>query len=121
MNLFDHFRHQVLAVIDGLISDGILPEGCDTSRIGVEPPREASHGDITTNAAMLLAKPAGKKPRDIAGPLAERLGGLEFVTDVDIAGPGFINLKLDDAFWRQRLGEVLKQGTAYGASKIGAG
>ncbi len=120
MNLFDHFRHQVLAVIDGLVSDGILPEGCDTTRIGVEPPREASHGDITTNAAMLLAKPAGKKPRDIAEPLAERLRGLEFVTDVDIAGPGFINLKLDDAFWRQRLGEVLKEGTAYGASNIGA-
>ncbi|MBC8267334.1 MAG: arginine--tRNA ligase [Rhodospirillaceae bacterium] len=121
MNLFDHFRLQVLGVIDTLVSDGLLPEGMETSRIGVEPPREASHGDITTNAAMLLAGPAGKKPRDIAEALAERLQGLEFVTGVDIAGPGFINLTLDANFWRQRLVEVLNEGDAYGASSIGAG
>jgi arginyl-tRNA synthetase len=121
MNLFDHFRHQVLGLIDALVSDGLLPEGMETSRIGVEPPREVSHGDITTNAAMLLAKPAGKKPRDIAEALAERLQNLEFVTGVDIAGPGFINLTLDASFWRQRLVEVLNEGDAYGASTIGAG
>ena len=120
MNLFDHFRHQVLGLIDALVSDGILSEGLETSRIGVEPPREASHGDITTNAAMLLAKPAGKKPRDIAEALAERLKDLEFVTGVDIAGPGFINLTLEPSFWRQRLVEVLNEGTAYGTSTIGA-
>jgi arginyl-tRNA synthetase len=79
MNLFDHFREQVLTTIDDLVSDGILPGSIDTSRIAVEPPREASHGDVTTNAAMLLAKPASMKPRDIAEPLAERLKALEFV------------------------------------------
>jgi arginyl-tRNA synthetase len=120
MNLFDNFRHQVLGLIEGLVHDGILPEGCDTARIGVEPPRDASHGDITTNAAMLLAKPAGKKPRDIAEPLAERLKTLEYVTAVEIAGPGFINLTLEDDFWRQRLGEILEAGEAYGNSTIGA-
>ncbi|NQU55909.1 MAG: arginine--tRNA ligase [Rhodospirillales bacterium] len=121
MNLFNHFQRQVLGVIGDLVNDGILPEGCDTSRIAVEPPREAGHGDITTNAAMLLAKPAGKKPRDIAEPLAERLKALEFVTDVEIAGPGFINISLEDTFWWQRLGEVLKARVAYGTSTIGAG
>jgi len=120
MNLFDHFRHQVLGVIDTLVSEGMLPEGCDTARIGVEPPREVSHGDVTTNAAMLLAKPAGKNPRVIAEALAERFKGLDHVVAVDIAGPGFVNFKLEDSFWWQRLGEVLKAGTDYGSSNIGA-
>ncbi len=121
MNLFDHFRAQVLTIIDDLVSDGVLPEGIDTSRISVEPPREASHGDVTTNAAMLLAKPARMKPRDIAEPLCERLQGVEFVTATEIAGPGFINLSLDQSFWQDRLREVLKADTDYGTSKVGAG
>jgi arginyl-tRNA synthetase len=120
MNLFDHFHAQVISIIDDLVSDGHLPEGIDTSRIAVEPPREASHGDVTTNAAMLLAKPVGKKPRDIAQALAERLKTLEFVADTEIAGPGFINLTLDESFWGDRLREVLKAETGYGTSTIGA-
>jgi len=120
MNLFDHFHAQVLVAIDALVNDGILPEGIDTARINVEPPREASHGDVTTNAAMLLAKPAGMKPRDIAGPLAERLKELEFVVETEIAGPGFINLSLAPSFWFERLKEVLKAGADYGDSVIGA-
>jgi len=120
MNLFDHFREQVLTTIDALVSDGILPGGIDTSRIAVEPPREASHGDVTTNAAMLLAKPAKMKPRDIAEPLAERLKALEFVVETQIAGPGFINLTLDTSFWAARLKEVLEAQVSYGTSTIGA-
>ena len=85
MNLFDHFRDQVLSIISDLVNDGILPGGIDTSRIAVEPPREDSHGDVTTNAAMLLAKPAGMKPRDIAISIAERLRALEFVVETEIA------------------------------------
>ena len=120
MNLFDHFREQVLTTIDDLVSDGILPGSIDTSRIAVEPPREASHGDVTTNAAMLLAKPASMKPRDIAEPLAERLKALEFVVETEIAGPGFINLTLDKSFWADRLKEVLEAQVTYGTSAIGA-
>ena len=121
MNLFDHFHTLVMDAIDGLVDDGVLPEGIDTGRISVEPPREAAHGDVTTNAAMLLAKPAGKKPRDIAEPLAEKLRAGSFVAAVDIAGPGFINLSLEPAFWAERLGEVLRAGISYGDSSIGAG
>ena len=120
MNLFDYFHSRVIDAIAGLVEDGLLPEGINTARINVEPPREASHGDVTTNAAMLLAKPAGKKPRDIAEALAERLKELEFVSAVDIAGPGFINLTLDGSFWSARLGDVLKAGVGYGDSTIGA-
>ena len=120
MNLFDHFHTEVISIINDFVSEGLLPEGINTSRIGVEPPREASHGDVTTNAAMLLAKPAGKNPRDIAEPLAMRLKALDFVTDTEIAGPGFINLTLDTSFWEERLREVLKADTDYGTSTIGA-
>ena len=102
-----------------MIDEGVLPEGTDTSRIGVEPPRDASHGDITTNAAMLLAKPAGLKPRDLAAQLLERILLLPSVSSAEIAGPGFINIRLDDGFWHQRLGDVLSAGVAYGDSTIG--
>ncbi len=120
MNLFEHFAHAIGAVVQSLIDDGVLPGGIDTSRIGVEPPRDASHGDVTTNAAMLLAKPAGLKPRDLALSLLERIVVLPSVSSAEIAGPGFINIRLDDAFWHARLGEVLGAGTAYGTSTVGA-
>jgi arginyl-tRNA synthetase len=119
MNLFEYFREQVLTIIDGLVSDGILPDGIDTSRIAVEPPREDSHGDVTTNAAMLLAKPACMKPHEIAVSLAERLKALKFVVKTEIAGPGFINLTLGKSFWADRLKDVLEAQVTYGTSAIG--
>jgi arginyl-tRNA synthetase len=121
MNLFRHFGDRVAAVVHELAAEGHLPAGLDASRVAVEPPREASHGDVTTNAAMVLAKPAGMKPRDLATLFVERLERLEFVTAVHIAGPGFINLTLDDRFWHERLGEVLRAGTAHGDSEMGGG
>jgi len=121
MNLFDHYRDQVVRLVEGLIAEGALPAGLDTGRISVEPPREAAHGDITTNAAMVLAKPAGKNPRELAATLAERLKAVPHVTEVAIAGPGFINIRLDDVFWRDRLVEILAAGPAYGDSKSGNG
>ena len=121
MNLFRHFGERVAAMVHELAAEGHLPAGLDTSRVAVEPPREASHGDVTTNAAMVLAKSAGMKPRDLAALFAERLERLEFVTSVQIAGPGFINMGLDDGFWRARLGDVLRAGTAYGDSTMGGG
>ena len=121
MNLFQHFRERILGVVGDLAAEGRLPGGLSTGRITVEPPREAAHGDVTTNAAMVLAKPAGMKPRDLAGLLAERLGGLESVTGADIAGPGFINMRLEDVFWHARLAEILRAGPAYGDSAMGGG
>jgi arginyl-tRNA synthetase len=93
----------------------------DFANLAVEAPRDPSHGDVATNAALVLTKQAKMKPRDIAAPLAERLAGLEVVEAADIAGPGFINLRLSDDFWRARLGDVLRAGTAYGDSRIAAG
>jgi arginyl-tRNA synthetase len=119
MNLFNHFREHLLIIIDALVNDGILPVGIDTARIAVEPPRDHSHGDVTTNAALLLAKPACMLPIDIALPLVKRLKALEFVLETEIAGPGFINLTLDKTFWWGRLKEVLEAQVTYGASVIG--
>lgn len=121
MNLFRAFQGDIIAIVEKLAKVGSLPEGLDTSRITVEPPRDASHGDISTNAAMLLAKPAGMKPRDIAEMIAPEIGALKGVANVDVAGPGFINASLTDEFWHNRLVDVLKAGTAYGASEIGDG
>ncbi|MDH5750506.1 MAG: arginine--tRNA ligase [Rhodospirillales bacterium] len=98
-----------------------LPSDLDTSRVSVEPPREAAHGDLTTNAAMILAKQAGMKPRDLAEMLAQELAGVEHVTGTEVAGPGFINFSLDNDFWYARLVEILQAGPGYGDSMIGQG
>ena len=121
MNLFTHFRERIAGLIDELVQAGELPDGLDLSRITVEPPREAAHGDVTTNAAMLLAKPAKKNPRDIAALLAAKVEGLDGVTGVEIAGPGFINMRLGDDFWQARLRDILDAGAAYGDSAAGQG
>ena len=117
MNLFKHFTDE----IQRLCAE--LPElaGADTSRITVEAPREAAHGDVTTNAAMVLCKPAGMKPRELAEMLAEKIKTLDDVTKVEIAGPGFINWHLAPAFWHARLKDVLDAGTSYGDSTFGGG
>ena len=121
MNLFEHFRQDVVAIVNELAVSGALPSGLDTARLSVEPPRDSTHGDVTTNAAMVLAKPAGMKPRDLAALFAERLQAIPTVLSAEVAGPGFINLKIADAFWRDRLREILLAGTAYGDSTMGGG
>jgi arginyl-tRNA synthetase len=103
------------------MADGVLPDGLDLSRIVVEPPREASHGDMATNAAMVLAKEARAKPRDLAERIATKLAGDDLVVGAEVAGPGFINLRLDPAAWREALRAVLRAGTDYGRSRIGGG
>ncbi len=121
MNIHQSFLADIRAAIQALAADGTLPADLDTSRISVEPPREAGHGDIATNAALVLAKAAQMKPRDIADALGTRLQTLDAVTKVDIAGPGFINLTLSASFWRDNLVAILKAGTAYGDSAFGGG
>lgn len=121
MNLFRHFEDQVTAAVVALAGEGQLPAHLDTSRVAVEPPRDPAHGDVTTNAAMVLAKPARMKPRDLAAALANRLDRLEDVASVEVAGPGFINLTLHAPFWFSRLSDVLQAGTSYGDSELGQG
>ena len=121
MNLFQQIRTDITSALDGLAAEGTLPAGLDYSRIVVEPPRDASHGDVATNAAMVLAKPARMKPRDLATPIADRLMALATVGNADVAGPGFINLTLTDDFWRQTVPHILDVGPAYGDSDLGRG
>ena len=121
MNIFNEFHDLIDAELQALIRAGKLPEGLGSTRLSVEPPRDASHGDLSTNAAMVLAKPAGMKPRDLAGLLAERLKALDGVTAVEIAGPGFINLRLRPDLWHHRLADALKAGRSYGDSNWGKG
>lgn len=121
MNLFKYFRDCILESLTELAAAGSLPAGLDTSKVTAEPPRDASHGDVSTNAAMVLSKPAGCKPRDLAEKLAEKLRANPAVTTVEIAGPGFVNLRLADDFWRDRLRDVLQAGRGYGQSDQGQG
>ncbi len=121
MNLYQHFRDEIVRIVEDLSASGELPGGLDTARVAVEPPRQAGHGDITTNAAMVLSKPTGLKPHDLAAVLAGRLKGIEAVSETEIAGPGFINLSLEPGFWHRQLKEIVETGPAYGDSEMGRG
>ena len=121
MNIFNDFRDLITKQLKMMSAAGELPAGLDLRRVTVEPPRDPSHGDLATNAALLLAKPAGRKPRDLAETLAARLADAADVTEVSVAGPGFINLRLADALWYRCLADVLRAGPDYGASTLGAG
>jgi arginyl-tRNA synthetase len=120
-HLFADILARVHAVCDVLIADGMLPAGIDLGRVVVEPTREASHGDMATNAAMVLAKDAKAKPRELAEAIAARLSDDDLIASVDVAGPGFINLTLEPSAWAEALRTVLRQGDRYGRSAIGAG
>src|SRR3954447_14412450 len=121
MNVFHVFTEHVRAAVAGLAKAGVFSSPPDLSRIVVEPPREASHGDLATNVAMALAKDAGLKPRDLAEKVAAELRKLPDVTKTEIAGPGFINLTLDPAVWRTALAAIVRDGAQYGHSAVGAG
>jgi arginyl-tRNA synthetase len=121
MNPYRHFIDEIEAALKSMQAAGELPAPLDFSAITAEPPRDPNHGDIATNAAMVLAKAARKKPRDIAEPLLARLKANPDVVEGAVAGPGFINLKLSDAFWRARLSDCLNEGIAYGDSQMGGG
>lgn len=121
MNLFADIRALVVAELDGLMASGALPGGLDLGAVAVEPPRDAGHGEMATNAAMVLAKPAGMQPRAIADALALRLMADPRVAGADVAGPGFLNLRLEPLAWQGLVRDVLVQGAGYGRSSLGAG
>ena len=118
MNIFQVFGERIRSAIASLQLD--VPADV-LSRIAVEPPRDASHGDVATNAAMLLAKPLGKKPRDLAEEIAVALRTDADVEAVEVAGPGFINLRISPAFWTGFLKTSLAQGLEVGATSLGKG
>jgi arginyl-tRNA synthetase len=120
-NIFAELLAHVRAATDALIAAGALPAGLDQSRVTVEPPRDPSHGDVATNAAMVLAKDAGKKPRDLAEAIADRLRADDLIASVDVAGPGFINLTLKAGAWIDALRSAVQVGSDYGRSDIGGG
>src|ERR1044071_6088508 len=121
MNVFQVFTHHVRTAVEALAKAGAVPAGLDLTRVVVEPPREASHGDLAPNAAMALAKDAGLKPRELAEKIAAELGKLPEVKNTEIAGPGFINLALDPSVWREALADAIRAGADYGKGAIGAG
>lgn len=121
MNVFSQFRSNIETAINGMVAAGELPEGLPLDRISVEPPRDPSHGDISTNVAMVLAKPAGMKPRDLAEAVSSRLAEVETIDAVDVAGPGFVNLRISPSFWQNQIGLILAAGIGYGEASIGAG
>jgi arginyl-tRNA synthetase len=120
-NIFAVVLDKVGAANAALIADGILPAGIDQSRVLVEPPRDPAHGDMATNAAMVLAKDAGKKPRELADALAQKLRADPLIAKVEVAGPGFINLTLKPTAWIDALRTVLRAGPTYGRSSTGQG
>ncbi|MBC8051387.1 MAG: arginine--tRNA ligase [Chitinophagales bacterium] len=120
MNIFHDFEQRMHTAVDALKSKGVLPATASSTGLTVEPPRDANHGDISTNAAMVLAKRAGMKPVDLARAFAEHFTGAEGIEKVEIAGPGFINFTLSHAYWPKVLRAALQdeafgRGVAHGA------
>src|SRR3989442_2379009 len=120
-HLFADVLARVHAVCGALATEGRWSAGIDLSRVVVEPPRDPAHGDVATNAAMVLTRQAKTKPRDLAEQIAARLRADDLIASVDIAGPGFINLTLKASAWSEALRTVLREGSSYGRSAMGAG
>ena len=119
MNIFATYKAYIDTLICELITNGDLPDGLDLSKISVEPPREVAHGDVSTNAAMVLGKFSGGNPRKVAELLVARLASLPNITDVSIAGPGFINIRVADDIWISGLQHILNAGISFGDSDFG--
>ncbi|MBN8959940.1 MAG: arginine--tRNA ligase [Rhizobiales bacterium] len=116
---FANLLARVQGVCRALVAEGALPADINLTRVVVEPPKDASHGDMATNAAMVLAKEAKAKPRDLAEKIAAGLRADPLVASVDVAGPGFINMTLQPSVWTAALGDILDAGSRYGRSRIG--
>ena len=119
LSLYARYAALLDGVLDELQSEGVLPAEINRRAVAVEPPRDATHGDLATNAAMVLAKSAGTNPRALATAIAPKLEALPGVTSVEIAGPGFINIRLSPDAWRDELRTILQDGESYGTSDVG--
>jgi arginyl-tRNA synthetase len=121
VTLYARFAAHLDTVLDALEAEGALPPGLDRGAVAVEPPRDAAHGDLAANAAMVLAKRAGANPRALAEAIAERLAAFDEVAGAEVAGPGFINIRLDRSVWEAELEAILAEGEGYGRSDMGKG
>jgi arginyl-tRNA synthetase len=121
MNLFALFTERVRETVADLAASGAIKPIKDMSRVVVEPPRDETHGDLATNAAMVLAKDAGKNPRELAVLIAQKLLSVKHVTKTEVAGPGFINISLEPVFWLDALRAAVKAGKDFGKSDLGKG
>ena len=121
MNIFRFFEEEFKSIIDQMKSAGNLPADLDTSRVVFELPRDASHGDLACNAAMVLAKSVGVKPRDLAEAISAKISEIADVTSVEIAGPGFINIRVEPRLWADEVDDIIAAGTDYGRNGSGAG
>jgi arginyl-tRNA synthetase len=119
LSLYARFSALLDGILDELAAEGTLPAEASRKAVAVEPPRDASHGDLATNAAMVLAKAAGTNPRALAEAIKPKLEAIPAVTSVEIAGPGFINLRLANDAWRDELTTILTAGEDYGLSTVG--
>src|SRR4029077_9461102 len=120
-NIFAELLECVRAANEALIAAGVLPSGIDQSRVTVEPPRDAAHGDMSTNAAMVLANDAGRKPRELAEAIAEKLRADVLVAKAEVAGPGFVNITLRPTAWADTLRAAVRLGSSYGKIDLGNG
>jgi arginyl-tRNA synthetase len=119
MNVYALVRSRILEQLAALQAEGAVPAGLDLANVEVTPPRDPTHGDLACNAAMVLAKAARMKPRDIADKLAARLAGGTDVVRVEVAGPGFLNLTFARGFWHRVVASILAEGVAYGRADLG--
>ena len=119
MDVFAGFHGRVLAAVQQLKHDGVVPHDASIEGITLEAPKDASHGELATNAAMVLARAAGQSPRALAERIVPLIASDPHIDKVEIAGPGFINLTLSFAFWPSVLRMVLEHGASYGRSAIG--
>lgn len=121
MNIFNTLHDHLEAILNELIAEKVLPEGISLKGVAVEPPRDKNHGDVAINAALVLAKRAGKNPREIADKIAEKLAADDQVKSIEVVGPGFINVTFGQGFWQARVGEILEAKKTYGNSNLGGG
>ncbi|MGF0537918.1 arginine--tRNA ligase [Agrobacterium sp. ES01] len=121
MNLFADFEARLKNALEDIDLIKEKRSEVDFGRVIVEPPRDPSHGDAATNAAMVLAKPLGTNPRALADIIAQKLKEDADIADVNVAGPGFINLRLSEDYWRRLLVQMVEEGTDYGRSAVGKG
>src|SRR5262245_22449621 len=121
MNAYALVHSRVLAALQALQADGVLAQGLDLDNIEVVPPRDAGHGDLACNAALVLAKAARMKPRDIADKLGQKLAAYADIDKIEVAGPGFLNLGFRPSFWHGLVAAILKEGADYGRAELGKG